>query len=216
MQFMRRSRSLSRLPHRQAWHNLSAYTTTPSAVTAWKQLRLRDQHVQSVVAREDTHKHKTAAAAAGVGGVGGVGGDGVCGVNWEYWDKQIGHKEIVKCMKAFYEQQVSLLQTARSSDHAQIVKSQQKGWELYDSALTKCDKSVEDSEQLVANGARGLWVSYNNPPVTQVDDNEWLDSDRHWQAVVEKQFFYNPTASIAEEELPKWREVSHVYTCVVS
>lgn len=47
-----------------------------------------------------------------------------------------------------------------------------KGWALYDEAIESCTKSVEKSEDLLTNGARALWISFNNPPVSRVDTNE--------------------------------------------
>eukprot|EP00922_Rhytidocystis_sp_ex-Travisia-forbesii_P021972 GHVS01032189.1.p1 GENE.GHVS01032189.1~~GHVS01032189.1.p1 ORF type:complete len:471 (+),score=62.96 GHVS01032189.1:101-1513(+) len=180
------SSGLRRLPHRQSWHNLAAYKTGNRDNEAWQQMRQTDHQMTSCVNKHGAVQKK---------------------MDWSYWEQNIGHGEIVKCMKSFYEQQMSMLNEVAKQDHKKHVDGQKEGWELFDSAVSKCEESVEASENLVANGARGLWVSYHNPPVTKVDDNEWLDSDRHWQAVVEKQFLYNPNASIAEEDLPKWKEV---------
>eukprot|EP00920_Eleutheroschizon_duboscqi_P028661 GHVT01069811.1.p1 GENE.GHVT01069811.1~~GHVT01069811.1.p1 ORF type:complete len:536 (+),score=79.16 GHVT01069811.1:1248-2855(+) len=65
-------------------------------------------------------------------------------------------------------------------------------WRMFDAAVVKCDKSVAASEELVTNGARALWVSYHNPPPHKIDNNEWLDSDRYWQAFVEKHHLQSP------------------------
>eukprot|EP00922_Rhytidocystis_sp_ex-Travisia-forbesii_P021970 GHVS01032186.1.p1 GENE.GHVS01032186.1~~GHVS01032186.1.p1 ORF type:complete len:638 (-),score=113.76 GHVS01032186.1:128-2041(-) len=184
----RGSSGLRRLPHRQGWHNLGAYKTTSRDDEAWKCLRQKDADVELCVNKfsKDLPQKE---------------------IDWSYWEKNIGHTEIVKFMKSFYEQQLSVLRSVGTQDHKNKVETQKEGWEIFDSAVSRCEQSVESSESLVANGARGLWVSYHNPPVTKVDDNEWLDSDKHWQAVVERQYLYNPNASIAEENLPKWKEV---------
>eukprot|EP00922_Rhytidocystis_sp_ex-Travisia-forbesii_P021962 GHVS01032174.1.p1 GENE.GHVS01032174.1~~GHVS01032174.1.p1 ORF type:complete len:619 (+),score=86.43 GHVS01032174.1:259-2115(+) len=188
MQAIRRGSScgLRRLPHRQSWHNLAAYKVTSRDNEAWKEMRQRDDQMVNCVNKHGAKPPKT--------------------IDWSYWEQTIGHNEIVTCLKSFYEQQLSVLNQVAKQDHTKHVETQKEGWELFNSAVSRCEHSVEASENLVANGARGLWVSYHNPPVTKVDDNEWLDSDRHWQAVVEKQFFYNPNASIAEEDLPQWKE----------
>lgn len=60
--------------------------------------------------------------------------------------------------------------------------------------------SVEKSEEIVANGAKALYISYNNPPVNTVSTSEWLDTDQYWQAFVEKhQFYHNHLDMITED-----------------
>jgi len=59
---------------------------------------------------------------------------------------------------------------------------------------------VENSEEIVRNGARALWLSYNNPPISQVSTSEWLDVDQYWQAFVEKHHYYHDhLASLVED-----------------
>lgn len=187
--FTRSTSALLRtLPHRQSWHNLGAYAVARQSAEAWKRLRSRDTKIDELVGKykEDSLRPT---------------------IDWDYWEKNIGHKEIVQSMRSFYEQQKSLLNAVIGEDHKEALERKKEGWTLFDQAISSCESSVETSENLVANGARGLWVSYHNPPLPKISDAEWLDSDPGWQAVVEKQFLYNPTASVAEEDLPKWKQV---------
>merc|ERR1712194_317708 len=80
------------------------------------------------------------------------------------------------------------------------VKGQTEGWELYDAAKESCDQSVQKSQQILRNGARALWISFQNPPISLLSQTEWLDGDQYWQAFVEKHHFYhNHLASAVED-----------------
>lgn len=49
-------------------------------------------------------------------------------------------------------------------------------------------------------GARALWISFQNPPISLLSQSEWLDADQYWQAFVEKHHFYhNHLASAVED-----------------
>jgi len=50
------------------------------------------------------------------------------------------------------------------------------------------------------NGARALWISYQNPPISLVSQSEWLDSDQYWQAFIEKHQFYHDHLNSAVED----------------
>ena len=54
------------------------------------------------------------------------------------------------------------------------MKKQTEGWELFDASVTSCQKSVEKSEQILRNGARALWISFQNPPVSLLSQSEWF------------------------------------------
>ncbi|KAF8821349.1 hypothetical protein IE077_002127 [Cardiosporidium cionae] len=172
------------LPLRQAWHNLSAFTQTLTDANEWRALRNRDLVVQTVIDRYDP---KRVAFTE---------------VQWKKWEDSISHQPIVKCLKNFYEHQLALIDSVLKEDHRQIVHSQIKGWTLFEEAVKSCEKSVEKSEALVANGARALWVSYNNPPLWKIDTNEWVETDLYWQAYIEKHHFYNPNPTSDDPELP--------------
>merc|ERR1712226_1591539 len=54
--------------------------------------------------------------------------------------------------------------------------------------------------QIYNNGARALWISFQNPPISLLSQSEWLDGDQYWQAFVEKHHFYhNHLASAVED-----------------
>jgi len=56
------------------------------------------------------------------------------------------------------------------------------------------------SQQILRNGARALWISFQNPPISLLSQTEWLDGDQYWQAFVEKHHFYhNHLASAVED-----------------
>merc|ERR1712048_1536045 len=61
-------------------------------------------------------------------------------------------------------------------------------------------KSVEKSEDILRNGARALWISYQNPPIGLLSQSEWLDADQYWQAFVEKHHFYHNHLNSAVED----------------
>ena len=66
--------------------------------------------------------------------------------------------------------------------------------------MAHCQKSVEKSETILKNGARALWISFQNPPISLLSQSEWLDADQYWQAFVEKHHFYhNHLASAVED-----------------
>merc|ERR1712217_900720 len=50
------------------------------------------------------------------------------------------------------------------------------------------------------NGARALWISFQNPPISLLSQSEWLDSDQKWQAFVEKHQFYHNHLCYAVED----------------
>merc|ERR1712241_377739 len=105
-----------------------------------------------------------------------------------------------QCLKDFHAQQSAMIDAVLAEDHSAAVKGQTEGWELYDQAKESCDKSVEKSQQILRNGARALWISFQNPPISLLSQSEWLDADQYWQAFVEKHHFYhNHLASAVED-----------------
>merc|ERR1719476_1218656 len=85
-------------------------------------------------------------------------------------------------------------------DHMSAVKDQKAGWELFEAAVQSCEKSVEKSEDILRNGARALWISFQNPPISLLSQSEWLDADQYWQAFVEKHPFYHKHLASAVED----------------
>ena len=144
----------------------------------FRRLRVRDSQVTSVV-------ESTAGPKA---------------IDWSSWDARISNKEVLGCLKSFHEQQSMLLESVLKEDHAAAVQKQTEGWELFDASVQSCQKSVEKSEQILKNGARALWISFQNPPISMLSQSEWLDADQYWQAFVEKHHFYhNHLASAVED-----------------
>lgn len=176
---MRRGiRGVRALPRRDRWHMLQEYAVGEKNQEEFRRLRVRDSQVTSVV-------ESTAGPKA---------------IDWSSWDSRISNKEVLGCLKGFHEQQSTLLEQVLKEDHAAAVKKQTEGWELFDASVTSCQKSVEKSEQILKNGARALWISFQNPPISLLSQSEWLDADQYWQAFVEKHHFYhNHLASAVED-----------------
>jgi len=167
------------LPKRDRWHALQEYAVGETNQEAFRLLRARDSMVTAVV------EGQVAAPKA---------------IDWSAWEGRIGNKETFECLKAFHAQQTAILDSVLAEDHSKAVKEQKEGWELYDQAKDSCDKSVEKSQQILRNGARALWISFQNPPISLLSQSEWLDGDQYWQAFVEKHHFYhNHLASAVED-----------------
>lgn len=121
-------------------------------------------------------------------------------IDWSAWEGKISNKEVFSCLKDFHSQQSAILDTVLAEDHMAAVKAQSEGWKLFDEAVKSCEKSVEKSETIMKNGARALWISFQNPKIADVSQSEWLDSDQYWQAFIEKhQFYHNHLASNVED-----------------
>merc|ERR1719265_1914947 len=174
----RGARSVRRLPKRDGWHNLQEYARGENAET-FRVLRARDTEVASALA---------------------AGSQAPRTINWSDWEGRIGHKEILTCLKDFHAQQSALLKSAGSQDHAASVQARTAGWDLFDASVQSCEKSVEKSQDILNNGARALWISYQNPPISLLSQSEWLDADQYWQAFVEKHHFYHNHLACAVED----------------
>uniref|UniRef100_A0A0G4FDG4 Uncharacterized protein n=1 Tax=Chromera velia CCMP2878 TaxID=1169474 RepID=A0A0G4FDG4_9ALVE len=158
------------IPLRDSWHNLGSYTLTEKDSSQWRAIKAKDSVVEGTIS---------------------AGGTAPPPIDWAKWDAAISHKNIVSSMKGFHDAQVAILDAALKEDHSKEVLSHTKGWDLLDSSVKSCEKSVEKSEEIVANGARALWLSARNPDLWSIDTNEWIDSDAYWQAFMEKHFFHN-------------------------
>jgi hypothetical protein len=112
-------------------------------------------------------------------------------IDWSKWEALIEHKDLIKTLRAFHEQQMAILDKVGSSNHEEAVKSLTQGWELYEAAVEECNDAVRASEEIVRNGARALYISFHNPPVSHLTQTEWLDTDQYWQAFVEKHMYYS-------------------------
>mmetsp|Transcript_69136 Transcript_69136/g.164750 ORF Transcript_69136/g.164750 Transcript_69136/m.164750 type:complete len:573 (+) Transcript_69136:89-1807(+) len=172
------ARSLRSLPKRDRWHMLQEYAVGEKNQEEFRRLRVRDSQVTTLVDSAQAPK----------------------GIDWSAWEGKISNKEVLGCLKGFHEQQSTLLEQVLKEDHSAAVKKQTEGWELFDASVQSCQKSVEKSETILKNGARALWISFQNPPISLLSQSEWLDSDQYWQAFVEKHHFYhNHLASAVED-----------------
>eukprot|EP00933_Yihiella_yeosuensis_P039238 TRINITY_DN3319_c0_g1_i1.p1 TRINITY_DN3319_c0_g1~~TRINITY_DN3319_c0_g1_i1.p1 ORF type:complete len:571 (+),score=169.11 TRINITY_DN3319_c0_g1_i1:82-1794(+) len=167
------------LPKRDRWHSLQEYAVGEKNQEEFRLLRARDSYVHGLVASSQ---------------------EAPKAIDWAAWESKISNKEVLGCLKGFHQQQSALLDAVLKEDHAAAVKKQTEGWELFDAAVSSCQKSVEKSETILKNGARALWISFQNPPVSLLSQSEWLDADQYWQAFVEKHHFYhNHLASAVED-----------------
>eukprot|EP00933_Yihiella_yeosuensis_P007179 TRINITY_DN1120_c0_g1_i3.p1 TRINITY_DN1120_c0_g1~~TRINITY_DN1120_c0_g1_i3.p1 ORF type:complete len:571 (+),score=175.01 TRINITY_DN1120_c0_g1_i3:70-1782(+) len=167
------------LPKRERWHSLQEYAVGEKNQEEFRLLRARDSQVHGLVASSQ---------------------EAPKAIDWAAWEGKISNKEVLSCLKGFHQQQSALLDAVLKEDHTAAVKKQTEGWELFDAAVTSCQKSVEKSETILKNGARALWISFQNPPVSLLSQSEWLDADQYWQAFVEKHHFYhNHLASAVED-----------------
>jgi hypothetical protein len=157
------------LPKRDRWHSLQEYAVGEANAKEFGALRSRDAQVAATIAGAASPKT----------------------IDWAAWEGRISNKEVVQCLKDFHSQQATLLDAVIVEDHATAVKGQTAGWELFTDAIKSCEKSVEKSEDIMKNGARALWISFHNPPISMVSQSEWLDADQYWQAFVEKHHFYH-------------------------
>jgi hypothetical protein len=152
------------LPRRDNWHSLQEYALGEANTEEFRLLRMRDTAVSGLVASQS----KPAAT-----------------IDWAAWEGRISNKETFQCLKDFHAQQTSMLDAVLGEDHLASVKQQTAGWELFGEAVKSCEKSVEKSETIMRNGARALWISFQNPPISLVSQSEWLDADQYWQAFIE-------------------------------
>jgi len=167
------------LPRRDRWHALQEYAVGETNQEQFRLLRARDTAVAGVIEGQ-------AAAPKSI--------------DWASWESRISNKETLECLKAFHTQQTAILDAVLSDDHKKAVQAQEEGWELFEDAKESCAKSVEKSQQILRNGARALWISFQNPPISLLSQSEWLDADQYWQAFVEKHHFYhNHLASAVED-----------------
>jgi hypothetical protein len=112
-------------------------------------------------------------------------------IDWSKWEELIEHKDLIKTLRGFHEQQMAILDKVAKSNHEEAVKSITQGWEIYEAAVGECKDAVRASEEIVRNGARALYISFHNPPVSHLTQTEWLDTDQYWQAFVEKHMYYS-------------------------
>ena len=121
-------------------------------------------------------------------------------IDWAKWEELIEHKDLIKTLRSFHEQQMAILDKVGLSNHEDAVKAQTQGWEIYEAAVDECKDAVRASEEIVRNGARALYISFHNPPVSHLTQTEWLDTDQYWQAFVEKHMYYSNYLNTLSED----------------
>lgn len=167
------------VPRRDNWHSLQEYAVGEANAEEFRLLRARDSAVAGLI----TAQNKPAA-----------------NIDWSAWEGRINNKEVFQCLKDFHGTQSKLLDSVLGEDHMASVKTQTAGWELFGDAVKSCEKSVEKSETIMRNGARALWISFQNPPISLVSQSEWLDADQYWQAFIEKHQYYHDHLNSAVED----------------
>merc|ERR1719389_1432886 len=167
------------LPKRETgWHGLQNFAVAEADAAAFRDARAADSAVSLAVA----------------------GAQPADTIDWKTWREQIAHKDVVDALKSFHETQSALLAEALKADHTAAVASNTAGGKLFDSAVESCEQSVKASEKILGNGARALFISYNNPPITQATQTEWIDADQYWAAFVEKHHFYHSHMNFGIED----------------
>merc|ERR1719217_2015584 len=157
----------------------AARRVLPKRETGWHGLQ------NFAVAEADAAAFRDARAADSAVSLTVAGAQPADTIDWKTWREQIAHKDVADALKA---------------DHTAAVASNTAGWKLFDSAVESCEQSVKASEKILGNGARALFISYNNPPITQATQTEWIDADQYWAAFVEKHHYYHSHMNFAIED----------------
>lgn len=92
-------------------------------------------------------------------------------------------------MKNFYDNQMKMLQELGGEKEGNLKEGEEE--KIFEDALKNCKESEEISKKLLVDGAKTLWINFHNPNVSNVDNNEWIDSDLYWQSFIEKHSIYN-------------------------
>jgi hypothetical protein len=172
------------LPKRESWHGLQNFAVNDADAVAFRETRSADSAVSLALSHVDTAEK----------------------IDWATWREQIAHKDVVDALKTFHDEQSALLDAALKADHKAAVTANTAGWQLFDHAVASCEQSVKASEKILGNGARALFISYNNPPITQASQTEWIDSDQYWAAFVEKHHFYHSHMNFVGDGDPESKE----------
>jgi hypothetical protein len=120
-------------------------------------------------------------------------------IDWAAWEGKIQHKSILESLKNFQQAQSKHLDDLIASKQSQKKHDQVKALPIYQAALAEVQSSVEDSEKILQNAARALYISFNNPSSSQVTQQEWLDVDQYWQAFYEKHMHYANYLNVNED-----------------
>ncbi|CAD7923231.1 unnamed protein product [Amoebophrya sp. A120] len=165
------------------WHGLQEFATRDADVAAFRVAKMADAHTSEVVSTSTSTPADK--------------------IDWAKYTSSIQHQDLVQNLKAYHDEQLKMLDGLLAEDHTTAVAKdcRPKSWDaVYEGAVAAAHKSVQKSEEIVANGAKALYISYNNPPINTVSTQEWLDVDQYWQAFVEKHHYYHNHLDCATED----------------
>ncbi|CAD2086162.1 conserved protein, unknown function [Plasmodium vinckei brucechwatti] len=165
---------------KKKWQNLSAYITKDSDMSHWRELNSKISEIESLVQSHENSQIKK--------------------IDWNKWNEKISNKELLLCMKNFYDNQMSALEAMEEGEKKETPAKKSEEDKLFEEALSNCKKAEETSAKLLIDGAKTLWISFHNPSVNNLDNNEWIESDKYWQAFVEKHATYNLNSKSLEPE----------------
>ncbi|GAW80703.1 hypothetical protein, conserved [Plasmodium gonderi] len=158
---------------KKKWQNLGSYITKESDMSHWRELNAKLFEAEVLVQKQEKEKFKK--------------------IDWNMWNEKISNKEVLLCMKNFYEYQMNSLEEMEEMVKVEEMEEKKKNQEdeLFEKALKNCKEAEKTSAELLIDGAKTLWINFHNPAITNLDNNEWIDSDLYWQAFVEKHSTYN-------------------------
>ncbi|CAA9987947.1 conserved protein, unknown function [Plasmodium knowlesi strain H] len=167
-----RSRFSTLAALKKKWQDLSSYITKDSDMAHWRELNAKLFEAEVLVQKQEREEFRR--------------------VDWGAWAEKISNKEALICMKKFYDHQMNALDELDQSECKEAKEKKKcKEDELFEEALKNCKEAEKASAKLLVDGAKTLWINFHNPPVSNLDNNEWIDSDLYWQAFVEKHATYN-------------------------
>ncbi|CRG99811.1 conserved protein, unknown function [Plasmodium relictum] len=178
--FNRKSKFFSTISLKKKWQNLSSYITNENDLSSWKELNTKIFEAENLIQKQENESFKK--------------------IDWNVWNNKISNKELLSCMKNFYDNQMKMLEELEENEEKEKKTNENEEDIIFDEALKNCKKSEENSEKLLVDGAKTLWISFHNPPVSNLDNNEWIESDKYWQAFVEKHSVYNLNNKSLEPE----------------
>lgn len=202
----RQARFFSTASLKGRWKNLVHYLTDETDSLCWKELNNKSAEIEKII--EQNGEETT---------------DEVKKIEWNKWMTKIGNTEVVSCLKNYYDNQMEMLHNLemlekngsddkkgsddkRGSSDKRGSNSKKESIDsvevrgLFDKALANCKTAETESERLLINGAKTLWIMFHNPSIENVDNNEWIESDRYWKAFVEKHAVYNLNNKSLEPE----------------
>lgn len=177
------------------WVGLGGFAKSGNTLKTWRELRNADEDVEAVINRYHPR---------GIPVDKKVQPD----IDWDYWKKTIKHPGLVECLQASYENHVAFIdQALKALDKSKkdtrphgddVVRNsiESKIRHLHQRTVEQCEAAVTESEELIADGARAVWLSNRNPPAWKIAADEWLDSDAYWQAYVERHHHFDSSKDI--------------------